>query len=131
MKQTKLISFICCLWLVAGLTAQDTEGGIIRERIKERWEERQENKSPYPLLEGKSSSGPGDYRRFRQFDGRRRFYDLHIPQKYDKEKAMAVVLVFHGGLGNPVQQRSDSQMDGVADKYGFIVVYPAGTGKLG
>jgi len=130
MKQTKLISFICCLWIVMGLITQDAGAGIIRERIKERREERQEKKSPYPLIEGIFSSGAGDYRRYLQFDGRKRFYDLHIPQKYDEEKAMAVVLVFHGGGGNPVQQRSDSQMDGVADKYGFIVVYPAGTGKL-
>ncbi|MEK7812724.1 MAG: PHB depolymerase family esterase, partial [Candidatus Desantisbacteria bacterium] len=62
--------------------------------------------------------------------GRNRFYDLHIPQKYDENTSTAVVLVFHGGLGNPAQQRSDSRMDSVADKYGFIVVYPAGTGIL-
>ena len=126
MKQTKCI--ICCLWLVMGLI--DAEAGIIRDRINQRREERQEKKSPYPLIEGKFSSGAGDYRRFILFCGRRRFYDLHIPQKYDERKATPVVLVFHGGGGNPVQQRNDSQMDGVADKYGFIVVYPAGTGKL-
>ncbi|MFH1563931.1 MAG: hypothetical protein ABIF11_11045, partial [Nitrospirota bacterium] len=134
MKQAKCISFICCLWLVMGLTTQDTGAGVIREKIKERWKERVEEKSsrnsPYPLIEGKFSSGAGDYRRFKQFGGRNRFYDLHIPQRYDEKKAMPVVLVFHGGGGNPIQQRNDSQMDGTSDKYGFIVVYPAGTGKL-
>lgn len=72
----------------------------------------------------------GHYRRHLQVGNRKRFYDLHVPQKYNKEKSLPVVLVFHGGGGNPVQQRNDSQMDKVSDKYGFIVVYPAGTGEL-
>ncbi len=128
MKQTKRISLLCSLWLVVGLTY--AEAGNIRERIKERWQEKSSKNLPYPLLEGKSFSGPGDYRRYLEFDGGNRFYDLHIPQKYDENTSTAVVLVFHGGGGNPVQQRSDSQMDKVSDTHGFIVVYPAGTGRL-
>ncbi len=63
-----------------------------------------------------------------EFGGRERFYDLYLPQNYNSDKPASVVLVFHGGLGNPEQQRYDSRMDSISDKYGFIVVYPAGTG---
>ncbi|MFH0947429.1 MAG: PHB depolymerase family esterase [Elusimicrobiota bacterium] len=136
----RILISIGCLWLAIGLTVKDAEAGSIREKIKERQRERMEEKNskntPYPLIEEKCSSyiqsqcEAGDYRRHLEFDGRKRFYDLHIPQGYNKEKAMPVVLVFHGGGGNPVQQRNDSQMDKVSDAHGFIVVYPAGTGKL-
>jgi polyhydroxybutyrate depolymerase len=43
---------------------------------------------------------------------------------------MPLVLVFHGGGGQPTQARFDTGMDEVADKHGFIVVYPAGTGRF-
>ncbi|MFH1563457.1 MAG: PHB depolymerase family esterase [Nitrospirota bacterium] len=134
----KILIAIGCL-LVIGLTVKYTEGGNMRDRIKERMKERMEEKSSkgpfYPLIEGKFSSytqsqyGGGDYRRYLEFDGRKRFYDLHIPRKYNKEKSTPVVLVFHGGGGNPAQQRNDSQMDTVSDTHEFIVVYPAGTGE--
>ncbi|MFH1096070.1 MAG: hypothetical protein V1749_01010 [Candidatus Desantisbacteria bacterium] len=87
-----------CLWILLGLTAGDTEAGNIREKVKERLREKMEEKSfqnsPYSLIEGKFSSciqsqyGSGDYRRYLTFDGRKRFYDLHIngcPKEHKKE----------------------------------------------
>ncbi|MFZ5986782.1 MAG: alpha/beta hydrolase family esterase [Bacillota bacterium] len=139
---TKILVFSgCLLWI--GLTVEYAEGGNIRDRIRERVRERVKerivkkvSKTPsYPVIEGEFSSynksqyGAGDYRRYIKTDGRRRFYDLHIPESYNKEKAMPVVLVYHGGGGNPVQQRGDSQMDEVSNTHNFIVVYPAGTGE--
>ncbi|MFH1824112.1 MAG: hypothetical protein ABH873_02655 [Candidatus Firestonebacteria bacterium] len=125
---------ICCLRLIVELTGGYAEGGL-REKIKEKLKEKSQGENPYPIIEGKFSSyiqsqyGQGDYRRFLQVNDRKRFYDLHISQNYNKEKSTPIVLVFHGGGGNPVQQRNDSQIDKVSDAYGFIVVYPAGTGE--
>lgn len=113
----------------------------LRERVKERITQRAQGDSQkagkvYPLIEGEYASyeqspyGAGDYRRYLQCDGRKRFYEIHIPHGYHKEEAIPVVLNFHGGGGNPAQQRKDSQMDSVSDVNNFIVVYPAGTGKL-
>jgi polyhydroxybutyrate depolymerase len=42
-----------------------------------------------------------------------------------------VVLVFHGGGGRAESVRWQSRMNEVADRYGFLVVYPDGTGLNG
>lgn len=74
--------------------------------------------------------GAGDYGRKLRFDGIERFYEIHVPPDYDITQPAPVVLNFHGGGGYPAGARYQSGMDSVADKNGFIVVYPAGTGKL-
>lgn len=62
------------------------------------------------------------------FEDRERFYEVHLPSGYDENKPNALVLNFHGGGGSPSDQRTQSKMDEVSDRHGFIVVYPAGTG---
>ncbi|MFH0909710.1 MAG: PHB depolymerase family esterase [bacterium] len=59
-----------------------------------------------------------------------RFYIIHVPYSYDKAKPTPLVINMHGGGGNPAQQQRDSGMDKVADENGFVVVYPAGSGKM-
>lgn len=68
-------------------------------------------------------------RRALRFEGRDRFYKVHLPVGYDKNKPAAVVLNFHGGGGSPDDQEIQSGMDMVSDRHGFIVVYPGGTGE--
>jgi len=79
-------------------------------------------------LRRRGDYGPGDYGRKIRFERRRRFYKIHVPPSYKKGKPMPVVLIFHGGGSYPGAVRYESGMDEVADKEGFIVVYPAGTG---
>jgi len=62
--------------------------------------------------------------------GYERRYLVHLPPSYDGRQPLPVVLAFHGGGGNAEVQRTQSQMNAVADKHGFIVVYPDGTGRL-
>lgn len=71
----------------------------------------------------------GNYRRPLAFEGRERFYDVHVHPGYNPASATPLVLNFHGGMGNPEQQRRDSQMDRFADEEGFIAAYPAGSGQ--
>jgi polyhydroxybutyrate depolymerase len=73
---------------------------------------------------------PGDYGRKIKTGGRERFYEIHVPRSYDKSKPTPVVLGFHGGGGYPGAVRHQSGMDKVSDREGFLVVYPAGTGRL-
>lgn len=74
-------------------------------------------------------ASPGDYGRELRVDRRKRFYEIHVPPSYNNSKPMPVVLVFHGGGGDPGTIRFESGMDNVADREGFIVVYPGGTNK--
>lgn len=53
-----------------------------------------------------------------------RFYYIHVPKE---RKVNSVVLVFHGGGSDPQAVEWESRFNEVADKEGFIVVYPGGT----
>lgn len=59
---------------------------------------------------------------------RERHYIIHTPPNYGHDGSLPLVLVFHGGGGNPENGREMTGFNDVADKYGFLVAYPAGTG---
>ncbi|MBL1154653.1 MAG: hypothetical protein D8M51_06970 [Ignavibacteriae bacterium] len=62
--------------------------------------------------------------------GRNRFYKIHLPTGYNFQKNYPLVFVFHGGLGNPDMIAKQTRFSEKADKEGFIVVYPYGTGSF-
>ena len=62
--------------------------------------------------------------------GRNRFYKIHLPIGYSFQKSYPLVFVFHGGLGNPDIISKQTRFSEKADKEGFIVVYPYGTGSF-
>lgn len=72
--------------------------------------------------------GPGDYARMLSHGGWDRHYEVHVPPGYRPGSPAPVVMVLHGGGGFPSAVRYQSGMDAVADREGFLVVYPAGTG---
>jgi len=72
--------------------------------------------------------GPGNYDRSVTFGGMERSYVVHVPASYDPSKPSPVILNFHGGGGNSKSARNTSMMDLASDRYGFIAVYPQGTG---
>lgn len=57
-----------------------------------------------------------------------RYYFVHIPPQ--KRTSYALVINLHGGGGQGRGVEELSGMDRTADRYGFYVVYPNGTGKL-
>jgi poly(3-hydroxybutyrate) depolymerase len=57
-----------------------------------------------------------------------RRYRVHVPTKYDAANPTPVVVVFHGGGGNPESMVRLSGMNAKSDQVGFIVVYPYGSG---
>lgn len=64
-------------------------------------------------------------------DGRSRTFTVHVPPGYDGPLALPVVLLFHGGGGSADQlQNRSAGMDPIADREGFVAVYPDGTGAL-
>ncbi len=62
-------------------------------------------------------------------DGRARTCLVHLPPSYDRAKSRPVVLVFHGGGGHGEQMAQMTGFSEKADREGFIVVYPNGSGR--
>jgi polyhydroxybutyrate depolymerase len=60
--------------------------------------------------------------------GRQRTYWLHLPTPLPKGK-LPVVLVFHGGTGTGKGLEKLTKFSQLADREGFIAVYPDGIGK--
>ncbi len=74
---------------------------------------------------------PGNYKQTIVFDGRARAWNLHLPTAITARKPLPLVVVLHGGGGNSENAERMSGMSAKADREGFIVVYPDGTGRLG
>jgi len=72
----------------------------------------------------------GDHTRTVRVGDLERRYRIYIPKKYDGTNATPVIVVFHGGGGNPESMMRLTGMNSKADEAGFVVVYPYGTGKL-
>src|SRR5689334_19667474 len=73
---------------------------------------------------------PGDYTFEVMQKGRGRNYIVHSPQAASTA-SKPVVINLHGGGGNAKNQQSYSRMDVLANREGFLVVYPNGTGRFG
>lgn len=61
-----------------------------------------------------------------EFNGAERGVYVHVPENLAGKADLPVVLVLHGGGGNALGMRDMTGMDSVADKNGFIAVYPEG-----
>ncbi|HWA14766.1 MAG TPA: PHB depolymerase family esterase [Burkholderiales bacterium] len=73
---------------------------------------------------------PGDHDIVIQHAGRSRSYIVHVP--LDRlVNPWPVVLNFHGGGSSAAGQQAYTRMDAIADREGFLVVYPNGSGALG
>jgi polyhydroxybutyrate depolymerase len=73
----------------------------------------------------------GDFTVHLRHDGLNRRYLVHVPPADDVRAPRPVVLVLHGAAGDAVENRSWLHLDDVADREGFIAVYPDGTGWFG
>jgi polyhydroxybutyrate depolymerase len=61
--------------------------------------------------------------------GRERGYRLHLPPMADRATPRSLVLVFHGGGGDPASAERLTRFSELADREGFIAVYPEGISK--
>ncbi|MBI3410817.1 MAG: dienelactone hydrolase family protein [Planctomycetes bacterium] len=73
---------------------------------------------------------PGDHVRNIEIDKQTRSYLVHVPKSYDGQKPVPVILAFHGGGSNAEQMVRFCGLNELADKAGFLVVYPNGTGRV-
>jgi polyhydroxybutyrate depolymerase len=73
---------------------------------------------------------PGQYEEALIHGNLERNYILHLPPRYGLQKELPLVLAFHGGGGNALQFLDSCGLAEKADKEGFILVAPNGTGRL-
>jgi polyhydroxybutyrate depolymerase len=73
---------------------------------------------------------PGDYDFTLRHQNRERTYIVHVPRGRP-DPDWPVLINLHAGGGHARAQQRYSQMDAVADREGFLAVYPNGTGPLG
>jgi polyhydroxybutyrate depolymerase len=59
--------------------------------------------------------------------GERRTYLLYVPKSYDASRPVPLVITLHGFVQWPAHQMHISRWNELAEKQGFIVVYPGGT----
>ena len=60
----------------------------------------------------------------------RSFY-LHLPPHFSAQNRYPLVILLHGHNNNGSNVIGQTKMDAVADRYGFILVAPDGTGRFG
>jgi polyhydroxybutyrate depolymerase len=63
-------------------------------------------------------------------DGMKRTALVHTPPQIAERRSLPLVINFHGGGGNAIGHQRYARMDALAEREGFIVVYPNGTGVL-
>ena len=74
---------------------------------------------------------PGDHDVRVEVDGETRSYWLHLPEPVAWGEPVPLLLAFHGGGGSAAGFRAYAGIDAVADREGFAVAYPDGSGGLG
>jgi polyhydroxybutyrate depolymerase len=77
------------------------------------------------------SLGAGDHDRSLAIGGATRTYIARVPPRVSEGRPLPVVVAFHGGGGNASGFKAYAGLDALADREGFVVVYPDGTGRLG
>lgn len=73
---------------------------------------------------------PGNHTVTIQHGGRTRSYLVHVPTGARGRDDLPVMLAFHGGGGDAAGFQGYAGLDVVADREGFIVAYPNGSGVL-
>lgn len=74
---------------------------------------------------------PGNYDLELDHGGRVRRFLTHVPPQASRGLPLPVVLSFHGGGSSAKDHQQWCELDRVADRAGFVVVYPDGTGHFG
>jgi polyhydroxybutyrate depolymerase len=77
------------------------------------------------------SLGAGDHDRSLAFGVTTRTYVVHVPPRVSEGRPLPLVLAFHGGGGSAPGFKAYAGLDALADREGFLVVYPDGSGRLG
>jgi polyhydroxybutyrate depolymerase len=123
----KIFPLMACLALsFIAVIASQANAGPLRERLKERIEQKREN------IEDKHHLIAGDHTFTLDFQGEQRRYQLHIPENYQSNQATPMVISLHGGGGNMRYQATDEYYGWISksEQAGFIAVFPNGYSRF-
>lgn len=73
---------------------------------------------------------PGSTRGSIEFHGVTRTYALYVPASLQPGVPAELVVALHGGGGNAANLERTIGLDAIAEREGFLVVYPDGSGRL-
>jgi polyhydroxybutyrate depolymerase len=101
--------------------------GSFREKLRERWQNRQAQRAESQDNNKTSSQSPIQEVILKQ-NGIKRFYYVHVPANYSSSKKTPLVLAFHGGGGSGRIMAKDQYYGWISksDQEGFIVAFPNG-----
>jgi polyhydroxybutyrate depolymerase len=107
------------------VSAQD---GPIRQRLKERRAQREQEKSGNHADTGTQMTKAGDFEFATQHGGEVRKYRIHVPASFAPAKPAPLLFALHGGGGNMDFQANDARygLISASEKEGFVVVFPNG-----
>jgi len=77
-----------------------------------------------------SGLSAGDYDYAIKVGNLSRKYLLHVPANYDQKNNNALILAFHGGLGNAEMMAENYGWKEKSDQEGFVVAFPNGASRL-
>src|SRR4051794_32103732 len=81
------------------------------------------------MVLGAGPLAPGDHTRTVRSGDLDRTYLVHVPPSYDPAKPSPVVLALHPFGTNAALMSRISGLGATADREGFVVAYPNGTGR--
>ncbi len=88
--------------------------------------------TPLPQLAWEEAPEPGDYRHFVTTpDGQARSFMIHFPKGYRPTRVYPLVVMLHGAFSNDEKAVQRTEFNQLADRKGFIVMYPNGIGLFG
>lgn len=124
LKGTLAVAAITILFLTTACS--DGWAGILRDRLKARAIDRVVQKNQ---AEAQKAWELYQVRRVELFhDGLKRSYYLYVPKA--PRESYPLVFIIHGGGGSALGAVRMADMNKLAEKEGFIVAYPNGTGPL-
>ncbi len=132
-KPASIILGIILVNIIVGFSfvlAQETW----RERRIEKWiqwrqQKRQGGAEKRAITGAYRPDSQRDYEFTLEHGGLNRYYKVYLPQNYNENRPMPVVIYLHGGGGSRKAAYRDG-IDSFSDKYGFILIVPEGTGSV-
>lgn len=87
--------------------------------------------APSPEQPARRFQAAGNHEVSLEHAGRERSYILRLPPDFASRGPLPILLAFHGGGGNASGFQKYAGLDERADRLGYALVYPDGTGRLG